>query len=49
MKEICLGSCLAQNYYGSKSLWEPFWFCEEALSRGLFPESRLPSKLANSG
>jgi SynChlorMet cassette radical SAM/SPASM protein ScmF len=49
MKEICLGSCLAQNYYRSKSLWEPFWFCEEAHSRGLFPESRLPPKLANSG
>jgi len=41
MKEICLGNCLAQNYYRSKSLWEPFWFCEEALRRGLFPETRI--------
>ena len=47
MKEICLGSCLAQNYYSSKSLWEPFWFCEEAHNRGLFPETRLaPEGLA---
>jgi SynChlorMet cassette radical SAM/SPASM protein ScmF len=44
MKEICLGSCLAQNYYRSKSLWEPFWFCEEAHNRGLFPETRIPPK-----
>jgi SynChlorMet cassette radical SAM/SPASM protein ScmF len=41
MKEICLGSCLAQNYYRRKSLWEPFWFCEEAYNRGFFPETRL--------
>jgi SynChlorMet cassette radical SAM/SPASM protein ScmF len=41
MKERCLGSCLAQNYYRSKSLWEPFWFCEEAYYRGLFPEARM--------
>jgi SynChlorMet cassette radical SAM/SPASM protein ScmF len=47
MKERCLGSCLAQNYYRSKSLWEPFWFCEEAHNRGLFPETRIPPKKAN--
>jgi SynChlorMet cassette radical SAM/SPASM protein ScmF len=41
MKEICLGNCLAQNYYRSKSLWEPFWFCEEALRQGLFPNTRI--------
>jgi SynChlorMet cassette radical SAM/SPASM protein ScmF len=44
MKEICLGSCLAQNYYRSRSLWKPFWFCEEAHNRGLFPETRIPPK-----
>jgi SynChlorMet cassette radical SAM/SPASM protein ScmF len=49
MKEICLGSCLAQNYYRSKSLWEPFWFCAEAHNRGLFPETRIPPKRANEG
>ncbi|MCD5401059.1 SynChlorMet cassette radical SAM/SPASM protein ScmF [candidate division NPL-UPA2 bacterium] len=41
MKGCCLGSCVAQNYYRSKSLWSPFWFCEQAQSQGLFPESRL--------
>ena len=44
MKERCLGSCLAQNYYRSKSLWEPFWYCAEAYSRKLFPTSRLPGE-----
>ena len=41
MKEICLGSCLAQNYYRSKNLWEPFWYCADAHRRKLFPTSRL--------
>ena len=41
MKSICLGSCIAQNYYRSKDLWAPFWYCEEAKKAGLFPESRL--------
>ncbi len=40
MKHRCLGSCVAQNYYRSSSLWAPFWFCEEAEKAGLFPESR---------
>ena len=48
MKERCLGSCLAQNYYRSKSLWEPFWFCLEAHNRGLFPETRIPPKKVNT-
>ncbi len=30
MKGLCLGSCIAQNYYTSKNLWAPFWYCEEA-------------------
>ena len=41
MKHLCLGSCIAHNYYRANSLWAPFWFCEEAQSAGLFPESRL--------
>jgi len=41
VKGICLGSCVAQNYYRSKSIWAPFWFCQEAYNRGLFPESRI--------
>ncbi|MCX5919645.1 MAG: radical SAM protein [Deltaproteobacteria bacterium] len=41
MKRVCLGSCVAQNYYRSKSLWAGFWYCEEAHQEGLFPETRL--------
>jgi SynChlorMet cassette radical SAM/SPASM protein ScmF len=41
MKTRCLGSCIAQNYYRSKDIWAPFWYCEEARNQGLFPESRL--------
>ena len=44
MKEMCLGNCMAQNYYTNKSLWSSFWFCEEARSKGLFPETRLIPK-----
>jgi SynChlorMet cassette radical SAM/SPASM protein ScmF len=44
MREICLGSCLAQNYYRNKSFWEPFWYCEEAHNRGLFPATRVLPK-----
>ncbi len=41
MKGRCLGSCVAQNYYRSRDLLAPFWFCEEAEQAGLFPRSRL--------
>ena len=41
MKEICLGSCVAQNYYRSKNLWAPYWYCDEAYKKGLYPESRI--------
>jgi radical SAM protein with 4Fe4S-binding SPASM domain len=40
MRGVCLGSCIAQNYYRDRDLWAPFWFCEEAERLGLFPESR---------
>jgi SynChlorMet cassette radical SAM/SPASM protein ScmF len=40
MKKLCLGSCVAQNYYRREIIWAPFWFCEEAQKLGLFPESR---------
>jgi len=40
MKGVCLGSCVAQNYYGSRNLWAPYWFCQEAYNRGLFPVTR---------
>lgn len=41
MKSRCLGSCIAQNYFRSGSLWAAFWFCEEAEQAGLFPTSRI--------
>ena len=41
MKSVCLGSCVAQNYYRRASLWAPFWYCDQAEERGLFPKSRL--------
>jgi SynChlorMet cassette radical SAM/SPASM protein ScmF len=41
LKNICLGSCIAQNYYNRHDLWAPHWYCEEARLRGLFPISRL--------
>jgi SynChlorMet cassette radical SAM/SPASM protein ScmF len=41
MKHVCMGSCIAQNYYRHQDLWAPFWYCEEAHKRGLFPETRL--------
>jgi SynChlorMet cassette radical SAM/SPASM protein ScmF len=48
MKGTCLGSCIAQNYYRDKNLWAPFWFCQEARSLGLFPESRVRSTAQTS-
>ena len=44
MKRHCLGSCVAQNCYRSKNLLAPFWFCEAAREKGLFPESRLAAR-----
>jgi SynChlorMet cassette radical SAM/SPASM protein ScmF len=41
MKDMCLGSCIAQNFYRSKHIWTPFWYCEEASRKGLFPQSRM--------
>ncbi len=44
MKTMCLGSCIALTYYRTGGLWAPFWFCEEAERRGLFPETRIGDK-----
>jgi len=49
MKVVCLGSCIAQNYYRSRSLWAPFWYCEDARKAGLFPEGRLRSRRRDGG
>lgn len=40
LKSICLGACVAQNYYRSGDLLAPFWFCDEADRAGLFPATR---------
>lgn len=40
MSHICRGACIAQNYYSTRDLWAPFWFCDEAERMGLFPGSR---------
>jgi SynChlorMet cassette radical SAM/SPASM protein ScmF len=40
LRPRCLGYCLAQNYYVSRNLWTPYWFCQQAEATGLFPESR---------
>jgi SynChlorMet cassette radical SAM/SPASM protein ScmF len=44
MKGRCLGSCIAQNYYRSKDIWAPFWYCEEAQRKGIFPKPRILPK-----
>jgi SynChlorMet cassette radical SAM/SPASM protein ScmF len=46
MRGVCLGSCIAQNYYRSRDLWAPHWYCEEARRLGLFPEARLAARAA---
>jgi SynChlorMet cassette radical SAM/SPASM protein ScmF len=40
MSRGCLGSCIAQNYYRTRDLFAPYWFCEEAEREGVFPDSR---------
>ena len=40
LNRICLGFCLAQNYYHTQNLWTPYWFCQQAEAAGLFPDSR---------
>jgi len=41
MKNACLGACIAQNYYRSRDLLAPFWFCELAEKAGIFPAARM--------
>ena len=40
-KNVCLGDCPANNYYNSKNLFAPGWFCEKAYVSNLFPDTRL--------
>lgn len=41
MKKNCLGSCVAMNYYRSRNLFAPHWYCELAHEAGLFPATRI--------
>ncbi len=41
MKSACLGNCLAQTYYSNKNFWEPYWYCDLARQKGLFPVARM--------
>jgi len=41
MRDQCMGACIAQNYYRTQDIHAPFWYCEEAYKKGLFPSSRL--------
>jgi SynChlorMet cassette radical SAM/SPASM protein ScmF len=45
MKSRCLGSCIAQNYYSSRNIWASYWYCDKAKKKGLFPETRVRSKI----
>jgi SynChlorMet cassette radical SAM/SPASM protein ScmF len=47
MKQRCMGSCVAQNYYRTGNLWASNWFCEQAEEAGLFPASRLGRRRAH--
>jgi SynChlorMet cassette radical SAM/SPASM protein ScmF len=47
MKGLCLGACIAQNYYSAGDLWAPFWYCKAAHESGLFPETRLDPREGN--
>jgi SynChlorMet cassette radical SAM/SPASM protein ScmF len=44
LKEICLGDCVAHNYHKTGKLSSQYWFCDNAVSLGLFPESRKKYK-----
>ena len=41
LKNQCLGSCVAMNYYRHHDLFAPYWYCEEAVKAGIFPASRI--------
>ena len=41
LKNRCLGSCVAQNYFESGRLTGSHWFCQQAYENGLFPLTRM--------
>ncbi len=44
LKNRCLGSCIAQNYFETGSLTGSHWFCRHAEELGLFPVTIITSK-----
>jgi SynChlorMet cassette radical SAM/SPASM protein ScmF len=40
-RNFCLGNCIAQNFFITKKLTSPFWFCQYARENNQFPENRL--------
>lgn len=49
LKRSCSAYCIAQNYYRTGNFKGPYWFCEEAHKKGLFPKSRIvPGVICNS-
>ncbi len=40
-RELCLGSCIANNYHAAGALNAAYQFCARAYEQGLFPASRL--------
>ena len=40
-RKLCLGSCVANNYYRTQKLNSAYYFCEQAEKQGLFPKSRM--------
>jgi len=45
-KKKCMGNCLACTYYLEKSLTAPYWVCQEAFEKGLFPGTRCMEREA---
>ena len=44
LKNSCLASCVAQNYFESGRLTGPHWFCQQAYDQGLFPSTRITNE-----
>jgi len=40
MNRLCMGHCIAQNYYSKGRIYAPYWYCEKAMESDLFPTTR---------
>jgi len=43
-KNFCLGACVANNYFRAGKLNASYYFCEEADTMGLFPQTRKKNR-----